>query len=259
MRAVNQEVSATLRELSCAEKVRDDVYALLEVDVTYPGWESGTAEKKAFYVRGFSWFRDKVLGRHIYPTACGSYVPGMKKLLRERPGWLERPFRWQEDFALRQFVNSASSQRRLTQKFYKAAETILLCDVIAADLHRKNPQNPPADAVYEHMRIEPAVSFVHDLNKNVLQSLSPEQFEMLRRWTGQPNREVFFEMAAGDTVTHKLAQRTKRYFNKYVPEAMLGEPDFRFWPKRTYKPSGNENFDVKEEDLPYEARTTESS
>lgn len=237
-----------------AEVVRDDVYALLEVDVTYPDWERRTADKKAFYVRGFTWFRDRVLARHLNVTDCGGYVPVMKALLAQRPEWRRTSFPWDERFSPRQFVDSASDVRRLSPKFHKAAEIILLCEVIATDLHRKYSTNPPPETVYDYMRIEPAVSFVHGLNRDVVQGLSPEQGKALRQWTGQPSMTVFFDMADGATVTHKLAVRTLRYFERRVPKIVLGEVDYKFWPNRNYNPSKNESFDVKDEDLPAEAR-----
>ncbi|MEI9849527.1 MAG: hypothetical protein WDN24_00135 [Sphingomonas sp.] len=60
-------------------------------------------------------------------TDCASFIPEMKDLLAKRKGWTRLPFDWKEDFSIRQFIDTASRYRKLTPKFHKAAEIVLLC------------------------------------------------------------------------------------------------------------------------------------
>lgn len=228
-----------------------NVLALLDVDVTYPGWEHEIGSRKAYYVRGFSWFRDKVLNDHLFVTECGSYIPEMKKLLSKRRGWTSLPFGWKDDFSIRQFIDTASRYRKLTPKFHKAAEVILLCEVIARDIHSRDPRRPAPEEVYRRMRIEPAVSYVHGFDRSVIERLSPTDLDLLRRWTGQPGNEVFFDLAGGHTVTHKLALRVREFFTIRLTDVPLGDVGFRFRGKN-YRlgPSSNEFVDVDTRELP---------
>lgn len=210
------------------QRNKNDVLSLLEVDVTYSGWEHETGDRLAFYVRGFTWFRDHVLTGKLNVTDCGSYIPSMKERLLTRDGWVNSRFPWDEPFSKRQFIDTASAQRKLTPKFHKAAEIILLCEVIAEDIHQKNPTRPDPDDVYARMRIEPALSYIHGFNRSKLEQLSSHEKDLLRRFTGQGSNEVFFDMADGHTVTHKLAVRTREFFSQRAPKLELGDVGFRF-------------------------------
>jgi hypothetical protein len=241
-------------ELSRAALARMDPLALLEVNVAYDGWEHETAAQKAFYVRGFTWFRDKVLVNKLNITDCKLHIPKMKEILADRPGWTSTNFNWNEDFGSRQFVDSASPKNQLTPKFHKAAEVILLCETIAGVHHEESSAFPSPDEVYDRMRIEPAVSFIEGLDREVMQTLSPEQLNTLRKWTGQSSNAVFFDMADGKTVTDKLARRTARFFERQLPLIALGDVENRYSPRRDYRPTKLEKVDVKESDIPPEAR-----
>lgn len=241
-------------EESRAARARLNPLALLEVDVAYPGWEHETAAQKAFYVRGFTWFRDKVLVNRLNITDCKHYIPDMKQALSARTGWTSTNFSWDEDFGSRQFVDSASPKNQLTPKFHKAAEVILLCETIAGAHYEENSNFPSPDEVYDRMRIEPAVSFIEGLDREVVQALAPEQLNTLRKWTGQSSNAVFLDMADGKTVTDKLARRTARFFERQLPQIALGDVEWRYSPRRDYKPTKLEKVDVKESDIPPEAR-----
>lgn len=237
-----------------AELVDRDVRALLEVDVSYGGWEHGTADMKAFYVRGFTWFKDCVIKDKLQLTDCTGFIPHMKERLRSKEAWLSTPFPWDSPFGGRQFIDAASVKLQLTPKFHKAAEIILLCEVIADHFHARDASRPSPTSVYDHMRIEPAVSFIHGFRKDVVDGLSAEERLRLRQWTGQPSNDVFYDMADGKTVTHKLAERTLKFFGANVRRIDLGDADHRFSASRTYNPSKHERVDVKNDDLPEEAR-----
>lgn len=223
---------------------RNDPLALLEVDITYPGWEYQVGDRKSFYVRGLTWFRDRVLSGKRNVTDCGSYIPQMKELLRGCERWRKLPFPWDEPFSVRQFIDAASLTRRTTPKFQKAAEIILLCETIARDIHDRDSTRPSPNDIYDHMRIEPALSYIHGLEREPLQALRVQEKDLLRRWTGQGSNEVFYDMADGFTVTHKLAQRTRRFFTLRAAHMELGDVDYRLSHHWNRGPSRFENVAV---------------
>jgi hypothetical protein len=225
----------------------ENLYALLEVDVTYEGWEDETGAQKAFYVRGFTWFRDQVINGRTVVTDCKRHIPRMKELIQSRPNWTKHRFNWAEPFGDRQFIDAASPSKKLTPKFHKAVEVLVLCEAMAEAMHDEDPSRPEPAAVYRHMRIEPAVSFIHGFDRALLENLGRDDDFMpdLRRRTGQKSNAVFFDMADGKTVTHKLAVRTHQILNARSPRVQIGDVDFRYKPKRIYKPSENEEWDAK--------------
>ena len=221
-----------------------DALALLEFDITYPGWEHQTGDRLAFYVRGFTWFRDHVLNEMLHVTDCGFCIPQMKERLGARAGWLQHRFPWDEPFSIRQFVKAASRKRDLTPKFHKGAEIILLCEVIAEYINEKDKGRPAPDKIYDHMRLEPALSYIHGLDRAKIEQLSSQEKDLLRKYTGQGSNEVFLEMAEGHTVTHKLALRTREFFTKRAPGVELGDIGFRFSERWKKGPSKLEHVDV---------------
>lgn len=242
------------RELSRYEAVLLDPRLLLaDGEIAYDGWEHQIANELAFHVRGFTWFRDKVLANFRNITDLKSYIPQMKTLVAERSMWLALPFEWSGPFSDRQLVDAASlkSEKR-TPKFQKALEILALCEAVAAARTEAIPGSPEPEDVYTFMRIEPAVSYVHGLDRGVVNELTAEQFRVLRAWTGQRSNDVFYDMADGKTVTHKLALRTLNYFSKNVKDSRIGDVDFLFSRKRIYRPSLDEIVDVKTWDLPEE-------
>ncbi len=241
-----------------AQRVREDVFALLVTDVRADGWERNTATQNAFYVRGFTWFRDTVLDDRLNVTDCPLYIDDMKAELGKRTAWLATHFSWTSTFGGRQFIDAASPTKSYAPNFQKAAEIILLCEVIATGLRQKHGSGPTADDVLSHMRIEPALSFIHNFHQGIIETLTTPQKAVLRQWTGQFGNDVFLDMTANKkTVTHKLAERTLRFFRQNVPDADLGEVDFRHYPKRKYNPSTFEHIDVKEDDIAEAARREE--
>ena len=152
-------ITSQLPGESRADWVARDLYAILEYDVTYQGWEHETAENKAFYVRGFTWFRDNVINGHMNITDAGKFIPQMKSTVSGRSAWSTLPFKWTEPFGDRQFIDTASPQRKLTPKFQKGVEVIALCEAIADSIATADASRPSGKDVYEHMRLEPAVSF----------------------------------------------------------------------------------------------------
>jgi hypothetical protein len=232
---------------------------LLEVDVRYEGWLHQTAPLKAFYVRGFTWFRERVIPNKIMITDIpGAHINRMKEIIASRPAWQSLPFDWREKFGSRQFIDSASPKILLTPKFQKAVEIIVLCEAAAEAIHARDPSCPPPAEVYSRMRIEPAVSYLHGFDRSTLENLinthGDRFLDDMRRWTGQKSATVFYDMADGATVTHKLVIRLHRLLKARYLGGRIGEPDYRYNPSRKYRPSRNEDIDVKESTLPPEAQ-----
>jgi hypothetical protein len=238
------------------DAVERDITKLLQEDISYEGWFHKTAQKKAFYVRGFTWFRERVIAGkvNIYDIPDEARIKRMKEIIESRPEWKNTPLNWNEDFGFRQFIDSASPKVMLTPKFQKAVEIIVLCEVTAEEIHKEDPSRPGPREIFDHMRVEGAVSFLRGFGADTLKALADEhgdQFRQdLRIWTGQGDPTVFFDLAKSQTVTHKLVRRLHRLLKgKYLGER-IGEPEYRFNGQRIYKPSKNEDIDVKDDKLP---------
>jgi hypothetical protein len=167
------------------------------------------------------------------------------------------PFNWTEPFGPRQFIDSASPKKLLTPRFQKAVQVIVLCEATAGAIHSEDPTRPSASDVYNFMRVEAAVSYLPGFDRAMLDELiakhGDEFLEDLRRWTGQQDTAVFFDLAEGRTVTHKLVERLHRLLKRKYWSGKIGEPSFRYNPTRTYEPTRNEDIEVKNEALPPEA------
>lgn len=239
--------------------VNHDVYDLLAAKITYDGWEIETATQKSFYVRGYTWFRQQVLNGALNVSGVAAtphYIEQMQGLIQARPNWMDKSFPWNEKFGPRQFVN-AFSAKRVPCQFHKAAQVVALCEVVASDLHERHPTRPHPSVVLQRMRIEPAVSYVHDLSRPLLERIErddPSLFQKMRQWTGQKSPTVFYDMADNKTVTHKLARWTRAFILARYPNMPIGDVGFRYDDRRIYKPSENEYYDANEQDLPEEAR-----
>lgn|GEM_PF-4231724 len=229
---------------------KHDVLSLLEDDVSYPGWEHQTGDTRSFYVRGFTWFRDNVLDKKLHVTDCGSHISTMKERLAERASWHTLKFQWDDRFSRRQFIDAASIMRKPPPKFQKAAEILLLCEVIADDLHAADPTRPSGDDIYKYMRIEAAVSYIHGFTRQAFEELPLRDKELLRQWTGQGANDVFQDMAEGLTVTQRLATRTRQFYATRVPELDLGGVGFRLSQRWRFGPSSNEHVDIGAQGLP---------
>lgn len=237
-------------------QVEKDLLALLEPHVAYKDWATGLAQQKCFYIRGITWFKSEVLtGTGLTIHGCAAFVPKMKAILNARTSWHRKGFAWSEAFALRQFQDAASTNKRKPGKFQKAVEGIVLCETIADHLHQQDRSRPPKEAVYDRMRVEPAASYLPGFTEEVLQELlsRPQATTRLSNYTGHTTLDVFHDMtgkATGSkkckTVTHKLVQRLYScLLSVGVTPSQLGVPEFRYDPvHRDYLPSRHENVDV---------------
>ena len=230
-----------------------DLKDLLSDDITYAGWEQATGIKKAFYVRGFTWFRDAVLAGRANITEAANWVPGMRKRLLSRQSWVREKFDWQEGFSARQFIDAASVSRRAPLRFAKAVQVLVLCEAIAEDLRGRYGDIPQVAEIYARMRIQPAVSYIHAFDRTAIEAMQAEDSSAmvkLRRYTGQPTPQVFQDMADGKTVSETLAKRTAKFIGEKHPSISLGEVSHRLDRRRSFVPSDYEFLDLKENDLP---------
>ena len=173
----------------------------------------------------------------------------MKETLVSRHHWQGQGFDWTESYSLRQFVDAASYRRRATLSFQNAVEGIVLCETIAKDICDRGLFPGSGKSVYGHMRIEPAASYINGLTSDLLDNLLRDDglAQHLLKYTGQVHLEVFFDMANGRTVTHKLAERTYRFLKSRVGSSLIDPPYFRYdRRRRSYKPSEYERVDVEE-------------
>jgi hypothetical protein len=251
--------------MSAYEDALRDVHQLLHPpSVKYPYWESEVANRKLFYVRGFTWFRREIL-RNVTDLNNPEFVRGMYDLLDERPSWLAEPYPWTDAYGWKQAYHASQRYKRTEQvdleegafrnrksqtntcvlKFHKAAQTILFCEAAARCLDKN------AEAVYEHMYIQPACAYIHGFSSAVLESLqqtNPAFMHELRAATGQKNARVFEDMARYRfLVTYQLATRTHAFISSRLQYA-LGDVDVRLNGNYQEQPSIYENIEVDESD-----------
>lgn len=142
----------------------------------------------------------------------------MEDEVRLRQGWMNlRPFNWTERLSPRQVFDAANKVPLL---FPKAAKILLLCE-IAATRHGVQPKR-----IYERMRVEPAVYRIVDFNRTTLNQAQSERADILRILTRdckQENRAVFFDLADGKTVSHRLASNTRVVLLREVPRLPIGD------------------------------------
>jgi hypothetical protein len=243
----------------------EDVHSLLDPKtVRYPYWEHEVANKKLFYVRGFTWFRRNIL-RNVTELNNREYVKDMYSLLDLRESWLKEPYAWKDAYGWKQayyasqrfnrteqpaleegeFRNRKSQKNTCVVKFHKAAQTILFCEAVARRLDKS------AEDVYVNMRIQPACAYIHGFTFSVIESLQREDadfLEKLRLATGQKDTRVFEDMAKYRfLVTHQLAERTHTFIRSRYG-AIIGDVDFRLNNNFQLQPSIYENIDIDYDD-----------
>lgn len=220
---------------------------LLTDSIVYGGWEGEIGKKKAFYVRGMRWFQSTVLSNRLNVTDVSGYIDEMQERLVARPDWLKLSFDWDEKFSSRQFIDAASPSRRYAPRFDKAVKIIVLCETIADALRKKHGDVVPrGKEVYRHLQILPAVFYIHDFNRSVLdqaQSQDGKFLTDLRTATQQPTSEVFRDMADRKTVSRWLAQCTSDFFAERLPKVDLGSVSSRFRSNVKFTPSTHEFWD----------------
>jgi hypothetical protein len=220
-----------------ATNALNDFTGLLEHDISYPGWHNETAKNIAFYIRGYTWFKENVLDRiPMNITGCKEVLPRQKEIILGRTSWKTPHFDWNEKLAPDQIHKAVSFTKRKPIQFSKAVEATVVFEAIAELLAAKVPEFDPLD-VYDRIRIEAAVSYINDFDLVKLEALKKEDpsfFPKLRAHTGQSNNAVFFDMANGNTVTQKLAESVAAFVRPHID---IGDVGFRLNRGRRAKPS----------------------
>ena len=191
---------------------------LTRKDFLNPGWEITTARQKSFYVTGAIWFT-----QHILPevTKLAHYEPEFYDALYQRKDWHIAALNWSEHFSSRQAIDALSLKKRRPLRFIKAAQTILLCEVVLEEDKIIRAINASVEDLYGHMKIEPAVYYLEgydiDLHRALVRSADTFQPTALRICK-QRFMNVFEDMARGYTVTHDLASKFKEVVSEFAPD-----------------------------------------
>jgi len=197
---------------------------LLTDRIDYDGWQHTLGSEKSFFVRGVTWVRSAYLPKASELTR---YVEALPEHLHEYASFLQSDFNWTKTFSPRQALNAISLTNRKPLKFDKAVLTIVACDLAA---RRIFDDDAVPSTVFGRMRIEPSLFYIRDFDRDALVSLmkhDPNILETLRDETDQVSRKVFEEMARGFTVTKLLADRTLEIIKRNVPDAPVGQVDWR--------------------------------
>ena len=185
-------------------------------------WEITTARQKSYYVSGSVWFT-----QHVLPeiTKIAHYEPEFYDTLYRRKSWHIATLNWDEHFSPRQAIDALSLKKRKPLRFMKAAQTILLCEVVLNEDKELRHINATVEDLYENMKIEPAVYYVEgydiSLHNKLLRDVENFRPTALRACR-QRFMNVFEEMARGYTVTFDLATKFRNVVAKFAPNE-IGE------------------------------------
>lgn len=191
---------------------------LTRKDFLSPGWEITSARQKSFYVTGAIWFT-----QHILPevTKLAHYEPEFYDTLYQRKEWHAAALNWSEHFSPRQAIDALSLKKRRPLRFIKAAQTILLCEVVLNEDKILRSINASVEDLYSHMKIEPAVYYIEGYDMNLHQTLvrDVETFRPTAlRACKQRFMGVFEDMARGYTVTYDLATKFREVVSEFAPD-----------------------------------------
>jgi hypothetical protein len=203
-------------------------------------WFVEFGKAKVFYVRGSTDFKGRVLHEvsRIY-----EYKQTMKTLLNLMQGWGDSYFNWQEPFSKIQLSDGLNKH---LLSFDKAAQVILLCATAAQERHGEDAARPTGAEIYGKMRIDPAVYFIHGLDKVKLDEIRQRDsgfLTQLRLRTGQKTTQVFTDMAERKRVTLRLARLVHAELRLSFPDMDLGDIDIL--DGRKLSVSTNEYVDLK--------------
>ncbi len=202
-------------------------------------WDVLFGGNMAFYVRGTTLFRraayefDKV-------ARLAKQIDRMKAHLRQMRGWGSNMFDWDSDFSHGQ-VRQAWDQK--PRSFDKAAQVILLCAVAAQEAKHMQSNFPDGNAVMAYMKIEAAVYYIQDFTPQVLARIDSAYLDEVRKMLGQRDIKVFADMAAGLTVTWKLANGLRAALREDLPELDVG--DVEIVTGKNFTVSENERIDPR--------------
>lgn len=182
-------------------------------------WLSELAPKRAFRVRGLSWFRENVV---LEVSALNPFLESVPGEIAARPGWTELSPTWSDRLSIRQVYEAVDKQPLL---FHKAAEVCLLCELAAAAPPNGKAPVPP-ETLYRHLRIEPALWRISDFDKSMVDEIKrerPDAPQVVRRRCSQESVVPLYDVADGKTVSHRLAVRMVRVLRELTPNLPIGD------------------------------------
>jgi len=246
-----------------AERVLVDPMALLSQVLLDDDRHLDMLNRQCFRLRGVAWFRRRLGQGGLVVTDCDDekFIKAMFALLKKRDAWRKKGFNLAgAKFSGRQLIN-ALSKKRTPLSLQKAVMCIVLCEAILMALRKKDSSQPPGHAVYDHMCIEPAVSYLPGLEKERVHELlkNPQFVASFRAHTGQKRQQLLLDMANGLTVTETRAWRVYEVLKKFDPSGMFGPPESQYDADRSYKASETEDVTVDERKLPSRSVTVESA
>ena len=219
----NAEVGERATDQSCINLLIDDVQ--------HDGWEHSIALGQSYYVRGATWFKNNVLKND---SELKNYVGITQKRCKSLDGsWLIRGVNWNERFSYRQAAAALSLKKRAPLSFQKAVQTIMLCEDVLNELRASGEIQGDLPSVVSRMHIEPAVFYICDFDLKTLGELKkarPNLQAEARDFCGQVYQEYLHDMAWGNTVTRRLASKTREFLLQVFPEFPVGAVDYRARP-----------------------------
>lgn len=214
-------------------------------------WPFENPKVKAFHVRGFTTFKRAVSSR----VSQDFQVPEIQRLHREllakATTWSGENAKYRfgdELFSPRQAINAAGSHpKRLN--IAKAIETIAYCSAATFYLLERQQVSSLSSHldVFDFMYVEPAMSYIIDFSEDILEAISaqnPQALSTLCFITGQDSKEIFYDMAAGATVTYKLAFRVQTYLRAEFPDMVVGEISSNYSKRKKYTAKSSETVNI---------------
>ena len=178
-------------------------------------WPASLGGRKAFRIRGFSWFR----------SAVQKDIDKLKTLIQDeleperetRAAWVDGGLPWTEPLAIPQVYNARKHE---PLRFDKAAKVLLLCEIAT---RKWKPAMLPT--LYATMRIEPALFGITGFDEAALARLTasrPTVQTDMRDALGQTKVELFKDMAAQKAVSYRLAWRAREWLMTHFPAEPFG-------------------------------------
>ena len=182
--------------------------------VGVPDWLLIHGSRTVWRLRGFGWFRLNVEGN----------VDKLKPLLADMeaqraslPHWGGGGLNWDEPLSILQVYKARNGA---PQRFDKAAKTLLLCIIAAAE------RKMPAATVLDHMRLEAAIFGISDFDQVKYKAALAIMADLpgrLRKETTQTTEKVFDDMALGIGVSYRLATLARQQLQLLVPALPWGD------------------------------------
>jgi hypothetical protein len=198
-------------------------------DKSYPYWEEDHADKRHFYLGGFSSFMRS--GAVADVKELHEFAADALEVVQDLRGWTDMPGprdAWTE-FSYNQVRHAKNG---MPLYFQKAAIVLLCCELSIRERLNGNKErralkieHKSGADVYRYMRIIPACWNIDDFNKAYLDRLEdahPGAKAALCDAAGQTSIRVIEELADGYTVTRETAAAIKAFIDERYPKFPVG-------------------------------------